>query len=474
MKKFINVLILILFILTFNLAIAKEISQPVTKKAETLDFPVLTIGEFLKSMPENYIIAPLEGQTSIDVSGYKKITLQGAIEYALANNLKIQSNRLEENISKNNIKKANSFRNPFLQSYFNFGTASIDNPNTFGLVLPVEIAKRRARKNLAVSQLDLTKGDIAFSEYDLKLSVRSAYVNLVAAKTQLSILEENRVELQELLNIAQKRYKAKKVSEMDLIQAKMALNKLLIQINLATKEIQVARYNLNKLLNSKYYDSEEEKLPSNDNFSVLLTPNPKEAVPSFEELFNVALKKRIDLQNAKKEIEIAQKNLIVVARQRIPDIEVGGGYMFVSSALSTKDSITSGAYVGANLTNIPLFYQYSPEIKNAKIKIEQKKLDYEFLKKQARTNLHSAYDEFTTAQNNLNYYNKALLNESEQFLEIAKQNYQKGKTEITDFIIVQQTYKSIKMEYTVALLNYYGSWVNILREVNEEQPQVNL
>jgi len=121
-----------------------------------------------------------------------------------------------------------------------------------------------------------------------------------------------------------------------------------------------------------------------------------------------------------------------------------------------------------NITNIPLLYQYSPEIKNAKLQVEQKQIAYNSLRNKALMDLHSAYDEFTTARDNLNYYNDVLLTESKQFLHMARRSYQAGKSSITDYIFIEQSYKSILVGYSMALDEYYNAWVEILRQVNEE------
>ena len=54
-------------------------------------------------------------------------------------------------------------------------------------------------------------------------------------------------------------------------------------------------------------------------------------MPSFEEIESRALDKRYDVKQAKQAIDVAQKNLSVISRQRIPDIEVMGGYSFLPS-----------------------------------------------------------------------------------------------------------------------------------------------
>ena len=44
-----------------------------------------------------------------------------------------------------------------------------------------------------------------------------------------------------------------------------------------------------------------------------------------------------------------------------------------------------------------------------------------------------------------------------------------GKTSIADLIFIEQSYKAIMVGYTNALATYYSSWVDFLREVNDEE-----
>jgi len=455
MKKYFG-LILIVLCLTQGISYAEE-----TQKAS--DITIYPIQKHVDSQKA------LETGTSADIATYQKISLPCAIDYALTHNLDIQGNRLNINIAKNDIKTANRLRNPSLMSFYNVGRAATDNPNNVGLIFPIDIAKRGPRKNLAKSSFELVKGNVLLAELNLRLDVRQAYVDLVAAKSALRILNDHRKLLEELLDVAQQKYEAGAVPQMDVIQSKMTLNQLLIQVNSANTYIYVTRYYFNSLLNSQNFDSLEDYLPEQKEFISLLTPNPLDNLPSFEDLFAIAVQHRLDLKNAQKDIDVAQKNLVLVARQRIPDIEIGGGYLFVPQALATDSQYSQGAYAIGNITNIPLLYQYSPEIKNAKIMVEQKQLAYASLLNQARMSLHSAYEEFRTAQDNLNYYNDILLTESRQFLEMAQKSYKAGKTNITNLIFIQQSYKSIMTGYTMALAEYYKAWVNILREVNDEE-----
>lgn len=423
--------------------------------------------------PIQKVSVPIKGGASEDVSTYQKIALKDAIEYAMEHNPDIKSTRLNVNRGKNDIKTANRLKNPYIQYFLNSGKAATDNPNNTGLIFPIEILKRGARKNLAKSNLELTKGSVLLAELNLRLDVRQSYVDLVSAKSTLKILDDQRQLLQELVTVAQRKYDVGAAPQMDVIHAKMTLNQLLIQFNSAKTDVYIARFNFNLLLNSKNFDSQEDLLPSKTDFYKLLTPNVSGKIPDFDKIADIAMSKRLDVKNALQDIDVSRKNLVTVVRQRVPDIEVGGGPIFVPAQWSTSGQTTFGGYIGGNITNIPLFYLYNPEIRNAKLQIEQKQLAYESTKHQALMNLHSAYDAFITAQANLNYYNDILLSESNQFLHMARRSYQIGKTSITDYIFIEQSYKNIMMGYTDSLSNYYDAWIGLLREVNDEGLQLN-
>lgn len=459
MKKFF--IVTIIFFIISNNSFAQEVQVQeeinLTEKPQTsADAPVCVENGF-------------KANVVADIPTFTKFTLPQAIDFALKNNFDIKETRLNLDKAKNDVKTAGRFQNPYINMFVNSGKAATDNPQNLGLIQPFEIGKRGPRKKLAKSNLELTKGNVTLAEFYLRLEVRQTYVDLVAAKSVLKILEGQKKLLEELYFIAQKKYEVGAAPEMDVIQAKMTLDQLVTQVNTARTNVDVARYNFNKTLDATGYDSAEDYLPDQKDFIFLLTPKPQDKMPDFCRISNIAAEKRIDLKNAKQEVDVAQKNLVVVARQRIPDIEIGGGGLFVPSSLATAKENTSGYYVISNITNIPLFYQYTPEIKNAKIQIEQKALKYNSLRHTALMDLHSTYEQFITAQTNLNYYNDALLEESDRFLGMSKKSYEIGKTNISNFIFIQQSYKSILMGYTNALATYYNSWVDFLREVNDEE-----
>lgn len=401
----------------------------------------------------------------------KKVYLNEAIDAALKNNIDLKAAQINVNIAKNDIKAANRLQNPSLDAFYFMGGAGNNEPKQLGVSQNIEIAKRKARKDLAKSNLALVEKNLDYTEFDLKMDVREAYINLVAVKSILDTYEQQKELQEELLEIAKERVKNRKEQGIDVLQAEIALNQLITQLNTAKVNVNTALSNFNKVINDPdnvTYDTRDKIFLEENNFAEMLTPPPDFEFPEFEEIVQKALKNRFDIQIAKQQIDVAEKNLTVVSRQRIPDIALVGGYAYQLGAYSDSGNFNSGAYAGASLVNIPLFYNYSPEIQNATFKLRQAELKYDSAKNKAIKDVSAAYQRFLTAVENLNYYEKKIIKNSEELIDISKESYEEGKSEITSLIVMKQSYISIIVGYTYALAEYYNSWTNFLREVNDE------
>ena len=410
---------------------------------------------------------------SVYAGEIKKISLQEALDMAVENNIDYQASKMDIGIAENKVKASNRLQNPQINTFFNIGDIGRGNPQTAGLSETVEIAKRDARKKLALANLELTKQNLDYIKFDLKMDVREAYVNLVLAKEILNVLQSRQKLIQDLLEIAKKRVAAGEVEEVDVIQTEIALNQLVIQVNTQKANVKSAMFDFNKAINIKNegsikYDALDDNFSDKDDFIALLSPKPRDKLPPFELIMENSLKNRYDIKIAKQEIDVAKKNLVYVARQRVPDIELQGGYGFMTKGMSESGAYMNGAYAGANIVNIPLFYTFKPEIQNAKMQVNQAELKYTSVENKAVNDLHSAYEKFLTAKLNLNYYNDNLLKNSNELIKVAKKNYAQGKSSLTTLIVMEQSYRSIVAGYTYALADYYNCWIDFLREVNVE------
>lgn len=393
----------------------------------------------------------IEGTTSEDTR--QKIDLQDAMTLALEGNIELQEQRKNLGISKNAIKSANALKNPQIQSNLLIGGIAKSNASQLGATLPIEITKRGARKKSAQAGLIYTENKIHDYEFKLKLRIRTAYFNLLLAKSHLKIMEERKELLEDLLEISKNKPQESENYQIELLQADMRLKKQLIQINKAKVNVRTAQYNFNRVLNLEnnlsLYDTKEDSLFDKSFITNLELPN-------CETLENAAFRNRYDIKMAEAKILKAKNEINVAKKNRIPDLYISGGSAFAHDG-------NTGAYVGAGL-DVPVLYRYTPEIETAKLNYEKAQLEFNSIINITKNVIHTNHDKFIIAKENVEHYIE-ILDESREILKLSKQRYQKGKTQLTNLIVVEHSHQDILNEYLNAMGVYYNAYIALLQEI---------
>ena len=400
----------------------------------------------------------------------KKISLQTAIELAEKNNLDMKSFHKDVEIAKNEIKISNRLQNPSLVTSFNFGKAGKGNPNQIGLFETIELFKRAPRKSLAKANYMQASENYEAQKFDLKMDVAEAYVKLIVAKSILNKYEHQQKFLEDLLEISNRNNNEKDKFDLDTIEAKIALNQIITEVNKAKTNARTARIEFNRVINTidGKYDAIDVELAKEKDSLGLNIPSASKNLPSFRDIEDSAVKNRYDIKIAKNEIEVAKKKLAVVIRQRVPDLEISSGYGYQTIGLSDDDHYKAGAYLAANLVNIPIFYTYRPEIKNAKLEIEKADLNYISTVNKAKKSVEIAYENFITAQLNLESYNDKILKDSDELFALFEKKYKTESVDFATLAAVEESYQDLVVGYSDSLSDYYISWINFLREINSE------
>ena len=385
---------------------------------------------------------------------YKQIDFITAVEIAQKNNLDIQVSQIDVSVAKNDIKIANRLQNPSFSTFWNFGEAGKGNPNQIGLSETIELFKRNPRKNLAKTKYKLAYDNYEYDKFNLKMDIAEAYIKLVIAKFILKRYEQQKRYIEQLLSTANKDItKDKQVNNtMNLIQSRIALNEILATVNKAKAEVKIARIEFNKMINEKnsnnYYDVKDIDINNLNDIIKINIPILKGTLPPFEQIKEIAIENRYDIRIAKNQIDVAEKNLTVVVRQLVPDLEIGSGYSYQFANDSDTNKFKSGAYISAGLVNIPLFYTYKPEIKNAKLEVEQANLNYISTVSKALKNLEMSYEKFRMARVNIKYYNKNILQDTEMLFKNFEQIYKEKDVDFSDLVSIEETYYDFINGYT--------------------------
>lgn len=392
-----------------------------------------------------------------------KVSLDEAVQLTLRNNLDLQAKRKELGIATQDIKIANRLQNPQFQSNFLIGSVRESNSSQFGLMQPIEIMKRGARKKAAIAQRKLVESQIHQYEHELKIKVMSSYFNVLYFKSIVAIMNERKGLFEDMRSIAGTKSKNSPNYKIDLLQSDIRLKKQLIELNRSKADLMSSQFNLNKVFNipqsKNMYDVKETSLFSED-LSILDID-----LPPYEIIEGIALKYSHAIRIADDNIEKLNQEHILSTRQRIPDVMIGGGYAWQAKYRGEGLDLP-GAYVGGGF-NIPILYTYRPEIDKAKIILEKAKMDKTSFENKLKITLKQNYNNFKFAKENMIYY-KEILKESDEILKMSTNRYREGKTTLMNLILIENAHQQILNEYVVAMEFYYSVYLDMMHNMGHD------
>ncbi len=391
-----------------------------------------------------------------------KISAQEAVDIALNNNLELKSKKKDIEIKYQEIKIANELKNPQFQSNFLMGKVTRGNSSQFGGFLPIELFKRKPRKDLTIAELNKSQEEISAFEHQLKIKVMKAYFDVLYAKSILKVYQDREKLFNQMQNISKTKTKNKNY-EAELLQSDIKHKKQLVFINGAKSNLLMAQFNLNDVLNlkddSKMYDTIENSL-FDENLDILNI-----TVPKYETIEEKALKYSHTLKIADSEIDIANKDLIIQQHKVIPDIALAGGTAY-QTAHQTKGEALPGAFVGAYV-DIPILNQYKPDINKAKEVIEKTKINKESYECHLKIALKKDYNEFKYAQDNLKHY-KIILKDAYGMVKLYENKYKKGETSLLSVIQIENEYKNTVGDYLSVMKLFFTSYLDLMENIGHD------
>jgi len=303
------------------------------------------------------------------------------------------------------------------------------------------------QKNLQIESANL---NIMQSANDITLQITQAYLSILLAK-------ENVVYEQDLINTTtaavdqgKKQYDAGSIARNAYIelQAQLATDKY----NLVTAQSAVRqnKLNLKVILQLPYQDSFDIVDPD--------TLISKEAVTALDSVVSIALNSRPEVRNGQLNIDIARYDLLKARAGYLPILTASG------QLTSSYYSRTTDGYfkqldnnffqqVGVNLS-IPIFTRRTvkTQVENAKIEIEQQKLNLQNIRTSLAQNIEQAYINVINAQGQ---YDAAVegLRASQESFRIAGEQLKVGASNLVDYLQQKTLYTQAFQVYVQAKYN---------------------
>jgi len=405
----------------------------------------------------------------------QKITLEKAIQYSWENNLTIQDQNLQIEVSKIEIEKSKTNFLPSLgfTSSYNFQSGLIVDPTTntrttlnvqsgnFGLSTNVDLFNWQN-----ILRLKLTKLENEKLKYNTEITKEKLLIQIVQAFYQLQFSKEQeklinfQIEntLQHLDRIGDEvRFGNKSESDLLEIRANLATSKK--QKVEVTSNYKQAYQTLQNLLNKK--DSTEYSLDED-----LLWDKSNKQVG---ELYEESLLKRPEIQQSAIDIKIASKNIDEQKSRYLPILSAG----YSLSTFNTNRSLSSfGNQIADNRShffffslNIPIFNklqtkqsinQSKIELERAELKTKQLEQEYYNILSDLHLKTNNTFDQWEASEESLKAYQKSFekIEDKFQFGLITVYEYLNAKNNL-----LQEQTNSLIAKYTfymnAVMLNWY-------------------
>ena len=388
------------------------------------------------------------------------VDLEKMIEIGLKENCELKIKRMELKAAEKDIKIANRLKNPEIQSNVVIGNVALGNSSQAGVALPIEVLKRGVRKKIAQEEYSIKETELRQAEHNYKLQIMQAYFDILYAKSVYNIQEERLKLFKNLVKITTDKPKYP-AYEIDNLKADIQYAQQLIEVNRAKAALLAKQFEMNKILNTGkddvMYDTKEPSLLGHWAFMEI-------KIPEYEFLENVALQYSYVVNISEKNIDKAEQELTYAKRQRVPDVSVAGGYAWQAHRNAPNDY--GGAFVGFNM-DLPVLYNFTPEIQKAQIFLERSKAGKKAYEHQLKYELKKDFNTFKYSAENMEY-SKKILQDSEKIVKLSTDGYISGKNSYTDLVINENGHQEVLSQYLNAMSRHFYSYLELMQDIGHD------
>ena len=388
------------------------------------------------------------------------VDLDKMIQIGLSENCELKIKRMELKAAEKDIKIANRLKNPELQSNIVMGNVALGNSSQAGISLPIEVLKRGPRKKAAELEYSIKETELKQFEHNFKLQIMKAYFDVLYAKSVYSIHEERLKLFKNLVKITTDKPKYPSY-EIDNLKADIQYAQQLIEVNRAKSNLFAKQFELNKILNTGndkiMYDTKESSLMGHWAFLNI-------KLPDYDFLENIALQYSYMVKISEKTIDKSEAELTIAKRNRIPDVSVAGGYAWQAHRNAPNDF--GGAFVGFGM-DLPILYNYTPDIQKAQIFLERSKANKKAYEHQLKYELKKDFNTFKYSAENMEH-SKKILEDSEKIVKLSTEGYIKGKNSYTDLVINENGHQEVLSQYLTAMSRHFYSYLELMQDIGHD------
>jgi outer membrane protein, heavy metal efflux system len=391
---------------------------------------------------------PVRAQAPSPVQGPVRITLDDAIQMALAHNHALLAARTMVQQSEAEETTANLRPNPVLLGdaqflpIFNanqFDSNYVDNSAQFDLGVSYLFERGKKRQHRLEAAKDLTavtRSQVADNERGLTFQVASQFVNVQLAESALELAREDLKSFQNTVDISQERYRAGDIGLDDLLKIKLQL----LQFQSDASQAELAKVQaLSDLRQLLGYESVSA------DYDVAGTLDYQPVHANLEDLQAKALSTRPDLRAAQQGVTAANGQYELAKANGKRDVTAQINYTHIAD-LSTASLFGQ--------IQIPIFDRNQGEIARTRYAITQAQEQERATDGQVLTDVRDAYEGLQSNDKIIQLYRSGYLDEAQQDRDISEYAYKRGAASLLDFLDAERSYRATQLAYRQSLASY--------------------
>jgi cobalt-zinc-cadmium efflux system outer membrane protein len=376
------------------------------------------------------------------------ITLDQAIELALAHNHSLKANRtlilqnqaqeITANLRPNPTLGVDTQFVPFFSPQ-DFSGENLDQIQQFDIGLGYLFErghKRQRRLQAARDQTAVTRAQVTDAERTLAFSVGQQFVSVLQAESTLQFALEDLKDFQQTVDISQMQFKAGYIGEGDYLKIKLQLLQFQTDVSSARLAKKQALVALRQFLG---YDA----VPADFDVIGDLAYQPLQA--KVEDLQALALRERPDFRAAELGITAAQSQILLAKANS--KVDVNGTYDF------THVSGENTASLFANF-ELPIFNRNQGEIARTKYALTQAQEQEQSASDTVLSDVANAYEAVKSNDEVVQLYTSGYLKQAQDSRDISEYAYKRGAASLLDFLDAERSYRSTQLAYRQALASY--------------------
>ena len=389
--------------------------------------------------------------------------LDDLVAQALADNPAIQAAYSEWEAAVHKVKVVKGLPNPSLRyTYFeeNVETRVGPQEKKYGASQKVPFPGKLGLKAKVQSrQAQILQEKFEATKREVIKNVKFIFYDLFWVDEAIKITEEEKVIVESLERVAQRRYESNRAPQQDVIKAQVELSKFINKLYLLRQNRKSLLARLNSILN-RPPETELEKINS---------IQKKKFALSLSQLNEIAQESSQALSMADLNVERAEYEKSLAKMGYLPDFTFGFDLIEVEGGLTAHPEDGKDAIMGTISMTIPLWIdRIAAEVNEKKAKLEAARKKSEDVENTLSYEIQDAYFKITTYNDIVSLYKTALLPQAQQAYEAAKISYETGRVDFLNWLDAERVILQTRLAYNKAIIDYHKSLAYLERIIGKD------